>query len=279
MSVHSSAGSFEAGLQEAERVRAVLGFDYEGLDATAARRLVPQLEGEFVGVEHQLGYWMVSNPLAVLRNYQNFLCNRVSIVRQQVIGLRCADDTLVESEYAVVACGVWSRELVRQSGLKVLLETERGYSTTYTDLDWNLAMPVTVSSLRPSWMVYASAVQWNWQSRIHRRISAAPRPCAPRCAALMKWLALQFEPPINTSRQHVDKKFCVGMRAGAGEFQRQQWLVPAAIAATSHDRGQPYHSGIEPASGLLARSQGGHGYFRGDATAAQLGCVRAALCL
>ncbi|UXN76211.1 hypothetical protein N8D56_27015 (plasmid) [Devosia sp. A8/3-2] len=37
---------------------------------------------------------------------------------------------------------MWSRDSVRSLGARVLLETERGYNTTYTDLDWNFAMPV-----------------------------------------------------------------------------------------------------------------------------------------
>ena len=43
---------------------------------------------------------------------------------------------------AVIAAGIWSRTLVRDLGLKVLLETERGYNTTFADPDVTLEMPV-----------------------------------------------------------------------------------------------------------------------------------------
>lgn len=150
ISVHASQGSVKAAVDEAERVKQVLGYEYEALDVAAARGLVPQLEGDFVGAVHQPGYWMVSNPLTVLRQYQAFLKSKAKIVAGRAVGIdqgesvtiRFADGTSQAFDQVVVAAGVWSRELVRQLGLKVLLETERGYNTTYTDLDWNLPMPV-----------------------------------------------------------------------------------------------------------------------------------------
>ena len=150
MSIHANSGSLDAGLKEAERAREVVGLDYEKLDMAAARRLVPQLEGEFAGAVHQPGYWMVSNPLTVLRHYQGFLRGKAKLVEKRVkaieqgetVRVHCVDATTFETDFVVVAGGVWSRELVRQAGLKVLLETERGYNTTFTDLGWNLAMPL-----------------------------------------------------------------------------------------------------------------------------------------
>lgn len=150
ISVHASEAGVKAAVAEAGRVRAVLGFDFEQIDVAAARRLVPQLEGAFAGAVHQPGYWMVSNPLTVLRAYQGYLRSRArpvetriaAIEQGDVLRLRGEDQSLHEVDFVVVAGGVWSRDLVRQLGLKVLLETERGYNTTFTDLGWNLAMPV-----------------------------------------------------------------------------------------------------------------------------------------
>lgn len=151
LSVHSTPRSVAATVAEAERVKAVLGYEFEVLDPATARQLVPQLEGDFAGAVHQPGYWMVSNPLTVLRHYQSFLRNRAKLETGQVVGLqqgeegitvRLADGRTSTADFTVVAAGVWSRALVRDTGLKILLETERGYNTSYTDLGWNLAMPV-----------------------------------------------------------------------------------------------------------------------------------------
>lgn len=150
ISVHDSEGSIASGIAEADHVRSVLGYDYERLDVAAARRLVPHLEGSFVGAIHQPGYWKVTNPLTVLRHYQEFVRQRGRLVAGKVTGIEQGPDGVVvrtaqdgqRFDKVVVAAGIWSRELVRGMGLKVLLETERGYNTTYTDLDWNLPMPV-----------------------------------------------------------------------------------------------------------------------------------------
>ena len=151
LSVHDSAASVKAGLHEAELVRQALGYPYEQLSPEAARQLVPQLEGEFFGAIHQPVYWAASNPLTVLRHHQAFIRDRGRMVGSPVlaveqepdcVAVRQADGTLDRFDRVVIAAGVWSRDLVRQFSLKILLETERGYNTTFTDLDWNIAMPL-----------------------------------------------------------------------------------------------------------------------------------------
>lgn len=150
VSVHDSETSIASGVAEARHVQSVLGYDYERLDAAAARKLVPQLEGKFAGAIHQPGYWKVTNPLTLLRHYQDFVSQRGHFVTGKVTALEQSQDGVVVRTAAdsqsfdkvVVAAGIWSRDLVRSLGLRVLLETERGYNTTYTDLDWTLAMPV-----------------------------------------------------------------------------------------------------------------------------------------
>ncbi|MBU1306678.1 MAG: FAD-binding oxidoreductase, partial [Alphaproteobacteria bacterium] len=151
ISLHDSEASIAAALAEAETVRQLLGFPYERISAGAARGMVPQLEGQFAGAVHQPIYWMVSNPLTVLRSYQSFLRGRATFVDDKVtgierqsngIGLRLQRLPPQGFDRVVIAAGVWSRDLVRSMGTPVLLENERGYNTTFTDLGWNLAMPV-----------------------------------------------------------------------------------------------------------------------------------------
>lgn len=151
LSVHGSQRSVATAAHEAQQVKDVLGLEFEVLDAVAARRHVPQLEGAFSGAVLQPGYWIATNPLTVLRGYQSFLRERASLSAGRVlaiepqaagVGVILAPGETQVFEQVVVAAGVWSRELVRGLGLKVLLETERGYNTTFTDLGWNLPMPV-----------------------------------------------------------------------------------------------------------------------------------------
>lgn len=151
LSVHADQRGVAAAAEEARQVAAILGFDYEVLDVAAARRLVPQLEGAFAGAVHQPGYWIVSNPLTVLRQYQAALRPRAGLVAERVqavlpqsdgVVLRLASGATPRFDQVVVAAGVWSRALVRRLGLRLLLETERGYNTTFTELDWQLPMPL-----------------------------------------------------------------------------------------------------------------------------------------
>ena len=151
VSVHDNEASIAGALYEAELVKQALGYDYERISAEAARKLVPQLEGPFAGAVHQPVYWTASNPLTILRAHHAHIAGRAQLVAAEVTGIVQRDDAIEvlgadgvteRFDKVVVAGGVWSRDLVRQLGLKVLLETERGYNTTFTDLGWNLAMPV-----------------------------------------------------------------------------------------------------------------------------------------
>lgn len=150
LSVHDSEASIKAAIAEAETVKTALGYEYERVSPDVARKMIPQLEGNFAAAMHQPGYWAVTNPLTVLRSYQHFVRGKAVLVPEKVVSLRQADAGVEVSgtstkdlfDRVVVAAGVWSRQLVRGLGTKVLLETERGYNTTFTDLGWNLAMPL-----------------------------------------------------------------------------------------------------------------------------------------
>ena len=150
LSVHDSDASVSAALAEAATVKAALGYDFARVSPGEARRMVPQLEGPLAGAVHQPVYWTVSNPLTVLRHYQGFVRGKAELVPERATQLRRTEAGIAVTgtgtsgifDRVVVAAGVWSRELVRGLGARVLLETERGYNTTFTDLGWNLPMPL-----------------------------------------------------------------------------------------------------------------------------------------
>ncbi len=151
LSVYDSEPSITAAVREAELVRSELGFEFERVSPGKARQLVPQLEGRLVAALHQPSYWIAKDPLAILRHFQSFAAAKGQAVTARVVGLdqksdgigvRLANGTSELFAKVVVAAGVWSRDLVRATGVKVLLENERGYNTTFTDLGWNLPMPI-----------------------------------------------------------------------------------------------------------------------------------------
>ncbi|MCB1501130.1 MAG: FAD-binding oxidoreductase [Bauldia sp.] len=130
------------------------GVPAEELDAAAARRLVPALTGKFLRAFHAPESWTVTSPLAILEALRRWIGASDALVKQEVIALRPDDRevSIITAEGAdlpfdrvVIAGGVWSRTLVRGLGLRVLLETERGYNTTYPSAPIDLPMPVFFS--------------------------------------------------------------------------------------------------------------------------------------
>lgn len=130
------------------------GVPFRELSAQQARKLVPALSGPFFKAFHAPESWTVTSPLAILEALRRRLLSANAFVKQKVIALR-ADErevaVLTEEggdlpfDRVVVAGGVWSRDIVRDLGLKVTLETERGYNTTYASSPIDLPMPVFFS--------------------------------------------------------------------------------------------------------------------------------------
>ena len=130
------------------------GVPVEEIDAAAARRLVPALAGPFLHAFHAPESWTVTSPLVILEALRRWIGVSGGFENQEVIALRREDHevSVITAEGAdlpfdrvVIAGGVWSRTLVRGLGLKVLLETERGYNTTYPSAPVDLPMPVFFS--------------------------------------------------------------------------------------------------------------------------------------
>lgn len=130
---------------------ALLGYAVQKLDAAQARSRVPALEGNFAGGVFSAGYQTFLDPLALLRHLQAYIRERGTVVDAQVESIRQETTGITflsrgqapqTFDKAVISAGVWSRTLVRGLGLKVLLENERGYNTTFTDPQVTLELPV-----------------------------------------------------------------------------------------------------------------------------------------
>lgn len=134
--------------------RAQHGVDYQILEPEAARALVPAVKGPFAKALLAPDSWTVTNPLTVLQGLRRsvmmrgkFLAGdvRTIVSRGDKVEVATADELTRQFDYAVVAGGVWSRDLVRAMGLSVALETERGYNTTFAKPGFALEMPVFFS--------------------------------------------------------------------------------------------------------------------------------------
>lgn len=153
LTIFDSQSALDTAFRHDSGNAALLGFEVEKLDAAQARARVPALEGRFAGGIFAGGYQTFLDPLKLLRHLQAYIRERATIVDEAVgkvvpeaNGIRFHHDgseTLFDK--AVIAAGIWSRDLVRGLGLKVLLETERGYNTTYNNPALTLEMPVFFS--------------------------------------------------------------------------------------------------------------------------------------
>ncbi|MDQ0321922.1 D-amino-acid dehydrogenase [Pararhizobium capsulatum DSM 1112] len=154
LTIFDSQSALDAAFPHEQKNAALLGHEVEKLDLAAARAQVPALEGNFAGGIFSSGYQTFLDPLALLRTLQAFVRERGRLVEGEVTGIiqqangirfSTAVGETEDFDKAVIASGVWSRNLVRSLGLNVLLETERGYNTTFTDPGITLELPVFFS--------------------------------------------------------------------------------------------------------------------------------------
>ena len=133
---------------------ALLGCNVEKLDADEARARVPALKGTFAGGIFNDGYETFQYPLTLLRRLQSQLRERATFIDATVnavewsdagVSVRTGAENAHLFDKVAITAGVWSKTLVERLGLKVLLESERGYNTTFVNPSMTLEMPVFFS--------------------------------------------------------------------------------------------------------------------------------------
>lgn len=154
MTIFDSASARDkAFAHEAENAK-LIGCTVEKLDVEETRRRVPALQGTFAGGIFSEGYKTFEYPLTFLRRLQALLRERATLVDATVSSVAQAQDGITVTteggrrftfDRLAITAGVWSRRFVADLGLKVLLETERGYNTTFMNPSTTLEMPVFFS--------------------------------------------------------------------------------------------------------------------------------------
>ena len=147
--IYGSDGSFRANLPE-WRERARHGIDYREVTVAEARDMAPVLTGPFARGIFAPENWTVSSPNGILQGLRSILREGDRIRTAKVTALNAASDGIgvvadggeTKFDRVVVAGGVWSRDLVKQLGLGVVLEAERGYNTTWAKPPIALDLPL-----------------------------------------------------------------------------------------------------------------------------------------
>jgi D-amino-acid dehydrogenase len=138
-----------AKVEWAERFRH--GVEVHERSVEEVRAVFPELTGPFARALFAPDYWTVSSPAQTLRGLRAGVVTGGRMQALEVRALAPAADGITvhlaggasgRFERVVVAAGVWSRDLVRSLGLRVALETERGYNTTWPVPPFELPAPV-----------------------------------------------------------------------------------------------------------------------------------------
>ncbi len=137
-------------------VRRDLGFTWDELDSDAFTAYDPSFSPDLSFATRLGNHGRISDPGAYVKalaayaqaqGAQIIKANVDDIVAQngQVTGLRAGGDT-IPCDVAVVATGAWSGPLAKKLGLKVPLETERGYHLELWDPSHMPKSPVMIAS-------------------------------------------------------------------------------------------------------------------------------------
>ncbi len=153
LSVYESARHFAAAQKDwVERGR--FGMDCRFLDgAEALATMQPGLHSRFTHGIFTTHWWSIDDPRRyVERLHATFLARngmwRVGSVRGLTVGAdgptaQLAEGETLSARKVLVAAGAWSHLLLGDLGLRIPLDTERGYNTTLPRNSVGLRMPIT----------------------------------------------------------------------------------------------------------------------------------------
>lgn len=146
LQVYEGAGEFRASLP-GWQVRAAEGIDFRHLEGAKMAEVQPGLSPRFTHATLTPGWWSIADP----RDYTLALAERVranggEIVIAEALALVAGGVETSAGEMRgrlVLAAGAHAHLLARTAGVRIPLETERGYNTTLPPGAFDLRMQVT----------------------------------------------------------------------------------------------------------------------------------------
>jgi len=151
VTVYETEAAFAADEGERRLLRQ-LGTDYVELDAAGIRAIEPALAPRFVRGIHFRDCAQTTSPFGLSRALaKDFVgdggtirhANATSLVfRANGLPTIQTSEERIDTDGLVVACGAWSGRLTATIGLRVPLETERGYHLALPGVDSGLRRPI-----------------------------------------------------------------------------------------------------------------------------------------
>lgn len=146
LQVYESAAEFTASLP-GWATKAAAGIEVEHLTGNAIAARQPGLDARFTHASFTPGWWSISDPKDyVLAMARQFRANGGEVVIAEATHLLPdgVDTSLGKmTGRLVLAAGAFSHQLARTAGVKIPLETERGYNTTLPIGAFDLRCQVT----------------------------------------------------------------------------------------------------------------------------------------
>ncbi len=133
-------------------VRRNNGFVFDELDAEGLAEYDPALAGRFAFAVKCPNHGQITDPGAYVRAlFDHALQQGAKFVKTRVRhiqpdGLMETDSGPLRSDAVIIAAGIWSGALVRNLGVSVSMESERGYHIEFVEPSVVLRSPVMVSS-------------------------------------------------------------------------------------------------------------------------------------
>jgi D-amino-acid dehydrogenase len=209
LTVYRDKAAFESSAREWD-MRRRRGANPQVLGPKELADLVPALAPGFQrGVlQHDHGY--VSDPhrlttalaQAVTARGGELVIGRVAAIMQNHeggIGLRLADGRVIAADRVILAAGAWSLPLTKGLGVRIPLETQRGYHVTVAESGIALPLPVCRSQV----LCNADVVRSAYRRHGGVRGLAGAAQLSPRGAAFQAGEALAAGPQYRR-RHHVD---------------------------------------------------------------------------
>lgn len=197
------------------RLRRDNGVQWRELSGDEVRAHEPSLDPRYrFGVLVEAGAHCVDPGAYVAALVRHAMAKGASLVRSRAVGFDIAagklgavitDDGSIACDRAVIAAGVWSKQLARAAGDRVSLESERGYHVVIADpeaaprtpvmpSDGKMGNTVTSKGLRASGQVELAAIDAppNWKraqvllDHLRRTYPALPRDIP--AARLSRWM-------------------------------------------------------------------------------------------
>lgn len=207
LEIYDNAQSFALG-QETAKTRAEYGIQSQIIQADEISQYQAGISDKFKHAMY-LPFWHnISDPNKLTNDIANLaLSLGATFIRRQAnyltsnangVLIQLNDASQIQARHTIICAGAWSRELSKQMGDNIPLETERGYNTTLASDAFDLKRQVTF---------------------VDHGFVVSPLSCGIRVGGSVELAGLKRAPNLQRAKNMLDKasKFLPGLKTENGK--------------------------------------------------------------